>query len=296
MSEKSNTENYFNEIASCCNVLSTNWPYSSSDMFPGNLSSVISNTQKRIKEWPSTYEQPFVLPSFLNHLNYLVYECDFHNALNPFIIQKLCLIMDFNISPFDIFPLEFYIEFLNIHIRSHTRFGGVFTELSNNLQEFISNSSINSTKELIIPDIIEEEIKRLLCYDDGIFNDTVKFSPNFPMVFLDELDLNPYLKLNNKQSILKNRIHLIGTGSDSYAVMITSQPIPHDLAQLMYDYYSRVYSVIHEEIYDIDYVPYNGIYTLIRDSTLMNFYRSTGKFLDDSFIEEQKILRKNMFR
>ena len=58
--------------------------------------------------------------------------------------------MNFNISSYDIFPLEYYIEFLNINIRSHTRFGHPYPELSENLQKFVANISTKTGKKLII--------------------------------------------------------------------------------------------------------------------------------------------------
>ncbi|OLS19242.1 MAG: hypothetical protein HeimC3_46730 [Candidatus Heimdallarchaeota archaeon LC_3] len=70
------------------------------------------------------------------------------------------------------------------------------------------------------PNPIKEDLEKILCYDDGIFNDIVKLSPSFPMVFLDELDLIPYLTISKNQSILKNRVHLIDTGSDFYGIFI----------------------------------------------------------------------------
>ncbi|OLS19235.1 MAG: hypothetical protein HeimC3_46660 [Candidatus Heimdallarchaeota archaeon LC_3] len=91
--------------------------------------------------------------------------------------------------------------------------------------------------------------------------------------------MTPYLTISNKQTFLKYRVHLINIGSDSYAVFITAHSIPHNLPQLMYDYLHRMYFVIHEEIYDIDYVPPNDIYTIIRDSTLMSFYNSPFIYL-----------------
>ena len=67
-------------------------------------------------------------------------------------------------------------------------------------------------KKLLIPNTIKEEIEEYLCFDDGIFDDASKLSPHFPMVFLDELDLTPYLTISKKQSILKYRVYLIDTG------------------------------------------------------------------------------------
>ena len=96
--------------------------------------------------------------------------------------------------------------------------------------------------------------------------------------------------------ILKNRIHLIDTHSDSYGIANTTIPIPHKVAQFMYEYYSGIYETITEDFYRLkEKKPANGIYLHFNESDFIKQYLETGTLLSDSFIEEQKRLRKQYF-
>ncbi|OLS21429.1 MAG: hypothetical protein HeimC3_35620 [Candidatus Heimdallarchaeota archaeon LC_3] len=102
--------------------------------------------------------------------------------------------------------------------------------------------------------------------------------------------------MKNNQQIINHRIHLIDTGGDSAGLLFSEMSIPHELAQFMYEYYTSIYDRIHDEFNNpYKKIPDNGLYIYFSEFILTMLLRERGEMVNDSFIEEQKLLRKKYF-
>ncbi|OLS19137.1 MAG: hypothetical protein HeimC3_47130 [Candidatus Heimdallarchaeota archaeon LC_3] len=122
----------------------------------------------------------------------------------------------------------------------------------------------------------------------GILKDNPTCSINHNDKFTSRL-----YNLEENQAELKYRIHLVTTLSDSYAIAITTNPITHKEEQFMYEYYSGIYETITKDFNRfMEKEPINGIYLGFSESDFIKQYLETGTILSDSFIEDQKGLRR----
>ena len=240
------------------------------------------------KIWEKEYirDNPFDLPQSLEKLNIVFNSVDWKTALNPFIIQRLCLIMDFKISAFDVFGEQYIKEMIFDYI-DHPMYeyrSLINEEIINCLISDLKGNYTNNKQTETTEEIMKEIIK-------DVRESVIENSTN-GIGYTDTFTWELY-NLKKNQEKVKNRIHLIETGSDSYAVAITTRSIPHNVAQFMYEYYSDIYEIITKDFYRfMDKEPLNGIYLQYREHDFIKQYLENGSIMSDSFIEKQKELRK----
>ncbi|OLS20253.1 MAG: hypothetical protein HeimC3_41380 [Candidatus Heimdallarchaeota archaeon LC_3] len=300
--------NRYEDTDSCCKKVA-NWPIENLKIDTKEIDHLIQYLEKwtenyylpeeerkkilnfNYKTWEKDYikNNPFDLPQSLEKLNIMFNSVDWKTALNPFIIQRLCLIMDFSVSAIDIFGEKFIKEFIMDYIDHPSyKYRHLINEEVVNclLSALMGNYSYNPNTETT-EEIMEEIIK------DAV--DIIADNPTYSINHNDKFSSSLY-NLEENQTILKNRIHLINTLSDSYAIAITTIPITHREAQFMYEYYSGIYETITEDFYRFkEKKPANGIYLHFNESNFIKQHMETGTILNDSFIEEQKRLRKQYY-